>query len=283
MIIQHLGKKFYFSKRFYEDLVIYVNQVVNYDEDYVLLIDGKEAAGKSKFSRQITWVINYILLENHNIKITTDTDNICFALEEYIQKSLKSGKYHINILDESRKILNRRNVFNKDSRKFTDYLSECRKFNQFHIIILPAFHDIDKYVILWRTKMLIHCIKHIDQEGNIIRGHFKNYPLNQELMFMWDEGRYRYPKFNPKKYGGYEDKFSKDEAYHDINKLLEIQRKSMQEKYVDDGKKTNKYKQKYVEIIKKLKEERGVMETSRLTGLHKNTIYYTIAQSTNVP
>ncbi len=273
MIIKHDNIEMYFSKRLFQDLVIYVDQVVNFDEDSVFLIDGKESAGKSKFARQITWVISYILKKYHNINRDFNTNNIYFKLEEYIKSSLKGQKYQVNVLDESRKILNRRNIMNKDSRKFTDYLSECRKFNQFHIIILPAFHDIDKYIILWRTKLLLHCIKEITREGKIQRGHFKNYPLNDNVMYCWDEGRYRYPHWNPKKYGGYEDRFSKEEAFHDIDKLIDIQKKSMEEKYINEGKKENKYKIKYGEAITNCKTELGVSKTAHLFGLSKSRVY----------
>ena len=41
MIIKHLGKTIYFSKRLFEDLKIYVNHVVNEDEDMVMDVSRK--------------------------------------------------------------------------------------------------------------------------------------------------------------------------------------------------------------------------------------------------
>lgn len=278
MIIQHLDKRFYFSKKLYNDLKIYCKHMIYNNEDILILMDGPEGSGKSTFARQISVAISYILKHEFNSECSTEIKSLQWTLDGYIKHSLMGQKYQINILDESRRLLNRKNFNNKETRNFSDYLSECRKYNQVHFILLPAYHDIDKYILLWRAKMFIHCLKYIDEQGELIKGQFKNYPIDDRLIYMWEEGRYRYPKFNPVKFGGYIDKFPDFEAFDDMEKYEELQRKHSIKKY-GIKKEVDREKQ----LLKKAVEVVGADKASLIFEIGRSTVYRRLESNIEIP
>lgn len=268
MIIEHLGKKFYIDNKLAENIRIYVKQVVTQDEDAIFVIDGPEGAGKSKLSRQISWTISYFLKLDHNIDMIPCIDDLHYNLPQYIKRARNRQKYQINILDESRAVLNRKRSMSKESVMFTNYLSECRKDNQFHILNLPAFHDLDKYIVLWRMKLFVHVQKQFDNEGNIIRGQYLVYPINHDLFYLWEEGRYRYPKPNYKK-GAFQGRFNDFEPFDNMKQFYDKQAQAMDDKY--DLDKESKTKEDILKInsIKSV----GVKETAKIWNVSERTVY----------
>ena len=174
------------------------------DDDVLLVFDGMEGAGKSKLMRKIGGLIHQLLLL-WGIKSTYSNDNIHFTVEEYIKKSMKEGKAgnkgFINILDEARRELNRTASQSRDNRKFTDYLSECRDMNQIHMVGLPSFHDLDKNIVLFRQRFIVHIKKSMVADPNtrtgqtLKRGKFVCYQRNRDLINSYfSKVRYTYPK-----------------------------------------------------------------------------------------
>lgn len=199
-MIQYGRKKteqFYMDKRLKKELDILLNFVLNSDDDIVLVIDGEEGAGKSKLARQICTYAQMQLKKGFTVK-----SNIHFDLNEYVDTSLESGLYWINLLDESRKILNKKRSMGKDTVRFTNYLSECRSMRQLHILVVPSFHDLDSYIVNWRMKFMIQVLKDIRPDESsptgykLVRGNYvihdkhscRSYYNNPEM-------RYRHPKF----------------------------------------------------------------------------------------
>jgi len=158
MIEHHSGKKFYMAKSLVHELNIALD-VCRQDDDFVIVVDGKEGAGKSKLVRQI----GYYLAKNSNFEFSLD--NIHFASDPYQESSEKSDIVGwVNVLDESRSSLNKKRSMSKANVQFTTYFSECRDKNQIHIIVLPAYHDLDDYIALWRAKLIIHVLKSFKED-----------------------------------------------------------------------------------------------------------------------
>lgn len=130
------------------------------DDDIVLVVDGRERSGKSTAARQIScWLSLYFGLDFNN-------DNIHFDVEKYMKNSRDFNrrtenkvKGYVNVLDESRADLYKRRSMNNKLMRFTDYLTAVGKWRQIHILVLPAFHDLDKYITRWRMKFLINIYK----------------------------------------------------------------------------------------------------------------------------
>jgi len=187
----------YFGKEVARLLEVAVYQ----DDDVFFIFDGHEGAGKSLFMRKTAALIHRLLI-HWNKKSELSTKNIHMTVDEYTKASLKA-KYigHVNILDEARRELNRATSQSITNRKYTDYISECRDTNQIHMVGLPSFHDLDKNLVLFRQKFIIHVKKQMVIDKTTItgtrleRGKFVCYMRNRDLINSYfSKSRYTYPK-----------------------------------------------------------------------------------------
>lgn len=164
MIVKVNGLEWYEDKTWLGNLKILLD-AVKQDDDLLIVFDGKEGSGKSKRMRQVgAYCADYL---NSSFSM----ENIKFDIQEYVDFSLKSDKYTVCILDEARNQLNRKNAMTKEVKRFTSYLSECRKKCQVHLIALPAYHDLDKYVVLWRAKAVVHLNKWFEEDDSFEGGY----------------------------------------------------------------------------------------------------------------
>jgi len=222
-----------------QNIAILVQSTVFEEDDMCILIDGKEGAGKSLFLRKIGFFIQK-LLEVWKINIPFDIDNIHFDSKDYIRASLeareKNIRGHINILDEARSDLFRGGANTRIARNFTNYMSMIRDANQIHLLALPAFHDIDKNIFMWRIRVLIHIDKkHVKSTTShtgyrLKRGIFKCYEKNNKLVQTYfSKIRYTYPKqyiFS----GSFDKEDPIDKAAYNNKK-----KEKRKEQFIDDG------------------------------------------------
>jgi len=180
------------------ELLILYEDLLNYNMDIVLCLSGPEGSGKSTSGRILaaffSWLMGNKLL----------VDNIHFDLLGYLNSSSKGFKGQVNILDEAKDILDKTRSMSKSNKLFTDYMSKCRFKNQIHIIILPAVHDLDSRISIWRMNFLIHNLKlHYENKNNISgyelkRGYFKLFEKNDDLqkhiINFNKSGKYKLPK-----------------------------------------------------------------------------------------
>lgn len=180
----------------------HIHDSLEHDDDVVILITGDEGAGKSKLARQIGAYATH-KINQWGGNTTFGLDNIHFRLEPYMEtaKTNITKKGWVNLLDEGRTTANRKRSTGSVNVKFTNYLSECRADNHIHIICLPAFHDIDSYVAIWRSKLVIKCekkhVKDVKSKSGytLKRGMFKAFKKNQALINVYyHKLRYLYPK-----------------------------------------------------------------------------------------
>ncbi len=183
--------QWYEDKTFLTNLNIYLDSISEND-DLVVCVDGKEGAGKSLRLRQIAaYCADYL-------GSTFNNDNIKFDLQKYMDFSIESPPNTVCVLDESRNQLNRKNSMTKIVKRFTSFLSECRKYKQVHIIALPAYHDLDRYVVSWRMKFLVHLHKWFEADEKaksgfkLARGKYTLY-INDNYLKDSYNYPYRYP------------------------------------------------------------------------------------------
>lgn len=184
--------EWYEDAKWLENLNIWLD-AIDENDDLVLVFDGPERSGKSKRLRQVAkYCANY--LGTHFSK-----DNIKFDAQQYMDFSIDSPQKTVCVLDESRKQLNRARSTSKIAIKFTDYLSECAKKNQVHLIALPAYHDMNNYVINWRSKGVYHVHKEYERDDSkksgykLKRGDFTFY-VNDDYLKKCYFYKYDYPK-----------------------------------------------------------------------------------------
>lgn len=260
------GKRFYIDNKLKKNIDILIDGVRQKD-DFVLVVDGHEGSGKSIFAQELGKYCSERLNTNFTVH------NIHFKLNDYIDTSLEAPIMHINVLDESRKILNKKASMTYNVRKFTDYMSECRKRQQVHIFCVPAYHDLDEYIIKWRMKGLIHCLKYYKESDNyesgymIQRGEFKFYP-NDEKLKEYYHYKYKYPK-KYEIYGRFE--------YAEVVDQLEYEKKkddNMMQKYHSKfeeqkrNKEVNKLKRYILHLTARLNEDYqfSIIDLAKLGG-----------------
>lgn len=193
------GRKFYFNLYLAQQVGIALDEVKFGNQDLVVVIDGGEGSGKTFDSWQFSAFCASYLGSEFDVD---GVKNIHNDIDKYIQSSIDSGKFTIHILDEGRKILNRKRSMGFEAVRFTNYLSECRDKNQVHVILVPSFHDLDAYIVEHRMTMLIHIEKDMIRDKERQSGYrsvfgmakvYFNTPTSKIRLY-YDRFKFRYPK-----------------------------------------------------------------------------------------
>lgn len=160
--VPHKNGNFKMTEKLARSLDAYIDAIMKYKQDLVIVFDGAEGAGKSTLMRQVGAYCQYSMKQRYNIDRPFGVDQIKFDLADYTETaiSLEKEQLHMHDLDESRAVANRKRSTSKGNVGFTNYLSECRSAGHIHLIALPAFHDLDSYVAIWRCSFLIHIEKY---------------------------------------------------------------------------------------------------------------------------
>jgi len=128
------------------------------DKDYVICVDGKEGAGKSTLAFQIGKYVDK----------TLDTTRVVFSPDDFREAILRSKKGQCIIYDEAFTGFSSRSSLSPVNRVLVSLSMQMRQKNLFIIIVLPTIFLLDKYMALFRTKVLIHVF-----ESRSKRGYFK--------------------------------------------------------------------------------------------------------------
>ena len=191
-------------------------------DDGLIVIVAPEGAGKTVLETQIGYYCSKILKTKWGI------DNIHFDSQPYIDKAMSSPPKFINALDESRRAINKMRASSKANQDFFNYLSECRQDNQIHIIVLPGYSDLDKYVAIHRPKLIIEVVKKRDHKTHkLIRGiyHIINTKDKNLLTNAWKNSYKSFPKFMRVHTGRFENVLAvNEEEYQKKKKEARIER-----------------------------------------------------------
>jgi len=235
------GTTWYIDEKLKKNLDILIDDVVFHEMDLFIILDGEEGSGKTYATRGLGKYISTRLYE-HGIERDFSPENIHFRQAEYKQASQNGGKFDIISLDEARGALGRGR--DKNTRELIDWVSRCRFMRQFHIICVPAYHDLNPYISEWRAKAVIHFKKSYTkkEDGNyrLRHGEFKLYCDLEGLRFHSRFRDYKYPNnhdawsnwcskevFSPRELAHYN---AKKEFYARLSSDSEIQKFSFSEK-----------------------------------------------------
>lgn len=181
-----------------EELRALLFQVRHEGMDLVICIDGPEGSGKSRTSRVIgAFCAN-------ELKTPFGPANVHYGTEEYMRASNTYGQFTVHILDEAGVILHRASANTREARRFTKYLQVAREGNnQVHIIVLPAYHVLDGYIVNWRMRFCMHMYTEKKEDATApggkrtSRGPFKIFPKTEALTACWnlhqDRKIFKYP------------------------------------------------------------------------------------------
>jgi len=181
-----------------EEMDNLIYQVKKEKNDVLIVIDGKEGMGKSRTALTIgAYCAN-------KLGTPFGVENVHYGTQEYMSSCRKMGLNTVHILDEAGVILHRSSANNKDARRFNRFLQVCREgYHQVHILVLPAYHIMDGYVINWRSKFVLHLYGESIEDDNsptgkrLQRGAFKLFTSGEEITAMWqlyqDRKVFKYP------------------------------------------------------------------------------------------
>lgn len=189
------------AKPLAEEMDNLIYQVQHEKNDVVIVIDGKEGMGKTRAAL----TIGAYCAEKMGTPF--GVENVHYSTQEYMESCKKLGKNSVHILDEAGVILHRSAANNKESKRFNRFLQVCREgYHQVHILVLPAYHIMDGYVINWRCKFVLHLYGESLEDLNsptgkkLQRGAFKVFTASQALTEMWnlyqDRKVFVYPKLH---------------------------------------------------------------------------------------
>ena len=128
------------------------------DWDMVFVYDGVEGSGKSVKAMQ----------DAKYCDPTLTLDRVVFVPKDFRKAIIDAKPYQAVIYDEAYTGLSSRATMSLINRTLISMLAEIRQKNLFVFVVMPTFFDLDRYVAIWRSRVLIH----VYTGDNFQRGHF---------------------------------------------------------------------------------------------------------------
>lgn len=222
---------FSFDRWLGSNLELWRNAVIHQDIDCFILVDGKEGSGKSVHALQIAHFLD--------IERRIDLEKqVCFTPEEVKQAITTLPKFKAIVYDEAKRGLNRRRSTENTNLELTELFAECRQNNLFLVVVLPAFHDLDMNVAVFRSRVLIHVYYKWDlsnRDQPLVRGFARFYNEEAKKYIYCNKAmrqQYKHPR--------HKDSFDYRFPHHYV--VDEPQYREMKRKAVEDYNKQAKPK-----------------------------------------
>lgn len=156
------------------------------DKDCVIVIDGNEGAGKSTLGLQ--WC--------KYIDPTFNLKRVVFTPEEFREAIYKAKKNQAIMFDEAFTGFSSRAALSGVNKTLISLMMQIRQKNLFIVIVLPTIFLLDKYISIFRTRVLAHVY---EVRGR--RGFFKIYSSKKKrrLILHKDARVYSYGVYTRKR------------------------------------------------------------------------------------
>lgn len=180
VILEVEGKRLVLDKQLKEVLDIFKRDLKK-DNDFVLIVDGREGSGKSVFAMQIGYYLDP----------TLSADRICFESKDFIQKIKDAKNFQVVIHDEAIVGARAARWIDEINQALIETVAQCRQKNLVLILVIPSFYELEKYHAIHRSSALFHIYK--DKFGN--RGHFLAYNyFKKRKLYLLGKKTYSYSK-----------------------------------------------------------------------------------------
>jgi len=154
------GKEYYIDGYLKSNLDI-AKKVIKKDWDMIFTVDGYEGAGKSVLAQQVAYYCDPSLT----------LDRIVFNPNDFKKAINEAKRYEAVIYDEAYGGLSSRQALWEINMSLVTMLAEIRHKNLYVLVVLPCFFELDKYVSVWRSRILLH----VYTGDNFERGRFAFY------------------------------------------------------------------------------------------------------------
>jgi len=142
------------------------------DKDCVIAIDGMEGSGKSTIGLQWCKYID----PDFNL------ERVVFTPEEFRKAIYKAKKGQAIMFDEAFSGFSSRAALSGVNKTLISLMMQIRQKNLFIVIVLPTIFLLDKYISLFRTRVLIHVY---ENKGR--RGFFRVYSKDKKRQLIMDK------------------------------------------------------------------------------------------------
>ena len=256
MVFEGTDKEFYMDGYLKANLDI-AKKVITKDWDMIFVVDGAEGSGKSTIAQQAAFYCDP----------TLEFSRVVFNARDFKRAIIHAKPYQAVIYDEAYSGLNSRAAMSFINRSLVGMLTEIRQKNLFVFIVLPCFFDLDKYVALWRSRVLINVYT---AEG-FKRGRFSFYNLDKKKeLYLKGKKFYEYKLVQPNFRGTFSQYLPLDKE-----KYRKLKFEALKAREDDSG---NKEDEKAVQnILEKRVFEIGDIVThevkAQILGLSDRTYY----------
>jgi len=153
--------------------------VLERDDDWLILVEGREGSGKSTLALQVAQYLDPNFSEK----------NLIFDFKKF-EKMIKTSKPGtVLLIDEGSILFFSRDAMKGENREAIRLLTLCRSLNLFIIICIPSVQIVDKYIRQYRAGSLLQVRK---------RGRFGFYSGNRikKIRYNTFKNKWIYPKPN---------------------------------------------------------------------------------------
>ena len=137
---------YYIEPRLLQNLDKVKYRLEKKDKDFVMLVDGKEGAGKSTLAVQMAKYVDNSFC----------VDRCCMTSEQFKEAIYKAKKGQAVIYDEAFTGLSSKGALSEINRMLVSLMMQMRQKNLLVIIVLPTFFMLEKYVAIFRGRVLVH-------------------------------------------------------------------------------------------------------------------------------
>ena len=175
-----------------------VHNIIRKDDDCVIVIDGRERAGKSVLAMQVACALDP----------TMTMDRVTLCAKDFRAAIFNAKKYQCVILDEAMDIFYSKESQSWINKFFNKMLAKIGQKNLIVILVLPSFFELDKYPALHRSRVLLHVYTRKKQ-----RGFFGFYNYSKKLqLHITGKKFYDYKRTTPNFRGRFPNKYPLDET-----------------------------------------------------------------------
>lgn len=125
------------------------------DEDLVIAVDGPEGAGKSVFAFQLA----------RKLDPSFDLSRVAMTSTAFRECVLFAKKGQAVVYDEAFTGLSSRGALSEANKLLVELMMEMRQKNLFVIVVMPSYFLLDRYVALWRARVLFHVYRNGGRRG----------------------------------------------------------------------------------------------------------------------
>lgn len=125
------------------------------DKDCIICVDGKEGGGKSTIGLQFCKYID----NDFNLR------RVVFTPEEFREAIYEAKKGQAIMFDEAFTGFSSRSSLSGVNKALISLMMQIRQKNLFIVIVLPTVFLLDKYISIFRTRVLVHVYENKGRRG----------------------------------------------------------------------------------------------------------------------